>query len=171
MSGYLWWGGRQRGRSWRSRVCGRSASKVIHTTQCPGLMNVTLRVLCPWPKTLRWACEPVEETDKTRNKRLQVHGGHVLNSVWSSTAVGILWSYFHWNASSVLQCHLWHWISDPVGAFHPLWQFWLQWVNVYMESHQQRMNWWGSRVDIGQMTVWFNILEYQKHWHQYMFTC
>lgn len=128
MSGYLWRGGRQRGRSWRSMVCGRSTSKATHTTQCPGLMNIRLRVACPWPKTPRWGCDPEKETAKTRNKRLQVHVGGVLNSVWSPPAVGILWSYFHWNASSALQGHLRHWISNPVGAFHPLRWLCLQYV-------------------------------------------
>lgn len=61
----------------------------------------------------------------------------MVNSVWFSTAVGILRHYFHWNSSSVVQGHLWHWISNPVGAFHPLWRFCLQYVNLYLQTHQR----------------------------------
>lgn len=172
MLGCLWRGGRQRGRSWRSRVSGRSTSKVTQTSQCPGLMNITLRVACPWPKTPRWGRDPEKDTTKTRNQRLQVHVDHVVNSVWSSTAVGILRKYLHWNSSSVFQGHLRHWISNPMGSFHPLWWFCLQYVKwisscIHTNTHSGVAELMRFKVRHRSKDNLIQYVGITKRWHQY----
>lgn len=131
----------------------------------------------PMTKDSEVSVWPWKEPAKRRNKRLLVHVDHVLNSVWSSTAVGILWSYFHWNSSSVLQGHLWHWISDPVGTFHPLWRFYLQCVKLI--SICSHTNTHSIEAELIRLKVRHrandNLIQYigiAKSWHQYnMFMC